>query len=74
MLCHGSPDALEVLGPAGWYYRLDPAGVVNCRPCGPHWAWVRMSCATKEALLVRGNAVEILQRRDALLARRGHAA
>jgi hypothetical protein len=66
-------EALEVLGPHGWYYRLDPASVENVWPCGPHWSWVRMSGATKGALLVRGNAVELLARRDVLLARRaGH--
>jgi len=68
--CHGAPDALEVPSPAGWCYRLDPAAVVNCWPRDRVWSWISLDCATDGAVLVRGNAVEILQRRDALLARR----
>jgi hypothetical protein len=67
---HGAPDALEVLNPAGWFYRLDPAAIVNCWPCGPHWSWISLDCATKGPLLVRGNAMEILQRRGVLLRQR----
>jgi hypothetical protein len=63
---HCAPDALELLGPTGWYFRLDPAGVENVWPCGPRWSCVRMSRATKGALLVRGNAVEIIRRCDML--------
>jgi len=64
-------NALEVLGPHGWYFKLDPAGVVNIWPCGRHWSWIRMSRTSRpDPLLVRGNAVEILRRRDELLAQR----
>jgi hypothetical protein len=66
----GHPVALEVLGPHGWYFRLDPTGVVNIWPCGPAWSWVRMSNSRKEPLLVRGNVVTLIAQCDALCLQR----
>jgi hypothetical protein len=67
---HGDPLALEVIGPHGWCFRLDPMGVVNIWPCGPAWSWIRMTRSTKEALLVRGNAVALIAQCDELCNRR----
>jgi hypothetical protein len=67
---HGAPDALEVLGPHGWYFRLDPAGVVNIWPCGRRWSWVRMSRASRDPLLVRGNALELVRQWEGLVKER----
>jgi hypothetical protein len=69
-MSHGNPIALEVLGPHGWYFRLDPMSVVNIWPCGPAWSWIRMRASTREALLVRGNAVTLIAKCEELCARR----
>jgi hypothetical protein len=67
---HALPDALEVLGPHGWFFHLDPLGVASIRSCGPSWAWIRMTNSGKDALLVRGNAVTLIAQCDELCARR----
>jgi hypothetical protein len=67
---HGAPDALEVLGPHGWYFRLAPESVANIWPCGPAWSWVRMKASGRDPLLVRGNAVTLIAQCDELCTRR----
>ena len=55
----GDPIAFEVVGPHGWFLRLDPFGVRNIWPCGPTWSWIHMS-RSKGVILVRGNAVALI--------------
>jgi hypothetical protein len=67
---HGAADALELPGPHGWLFRLDPDAVVNIRSCGWHWSWVTMAHARRGPLLIRGNATEIQHQCEVLRAKR----